>query len=90
MTSDIMQYFLKCSRQRAALWGTISALLSDDTSQSVEDIKKKVSNQIDRMIDKGMMIGDDIEVYVCKDALRFLEQEQAMDAVKDMLYPDKQ
>ena len=90
MTPDIMQYFIKCSQQRAALWGTISALLSDDTSQSVEDIKKKVSLNIGRMIDRNMMVGDDIEVFVCKDALRFLEQEQAVDAVKDMLNPDKQ
>ena len=87
---NTMTYLLKCSQQRAALWGTISALLNDENAQSVEEIKKKVSSNIGMMIDRGLMVHDDIEVFVCKDALKFLEQENALDEVKNMLNPDKQ
>ena len=87
---NTMTYLLKCSQQRAALWGTISALLNDENAQSVEEIKKKVSSNIAMMIDRGLMINDDIERFVFKDALRFLEQEIALDEVKNMLKTDKQ
>lgn len=85
--TNIMKYFIQCSNQRAALWGTISAILSDNQSESVEDIKRKVANNIARMIDKGVMVADEIEAIVCKDALQFLEQEQALNEIKDILNP---
>ena len=87
MTKDIMEYFIKCSNQRAALWGTISALLNDEQSESVEDIKRRVANNISRMIDRDIMISDEIEMMVCKDALKFLEQEEALEEIKNILNP---
>jgi uncharacterized protein (UPF0216 family) len=85
MEQNIMKYLIKCSTQRAALWGTISAILNDEQSTSVEEIKMRIVNNIGKMVDKSIMVGDKIEVFVCKDALKILEQERALDEVKDIL-----
>ena len=73
------------SLQRAALMGLITAILEDQGEKSLTEIKDRVVSTVSFLIESGAMVGDAIDYMAARAARRHMEQEIALDQVKDLL-----
>lgn len=89
MSFDRTEYLEKAASQRAALMALVSNIIDTSEDRSLTDIKLMISNTFGKMIDKKIMVGDDIEQIVLKEIREFLYQEQAFRAANDIINPDK-
>ena len=71
--------------QRACLMGLLTAILHDEGEKSLREIKGAIAETVARMIDMNVMVGDFIDFHTVEAAKEFLEQERALDQVKNLL-----
>lgn len=71
--------------QRAALMGLITAILDDEGEKTLNQIKNHITDTMITLIDIQAIVGDPIEAITVDALKRHLEQEIALDQVKDLL-----
>ena len=71
--------------QRAALMGLITAILDDQGEKTLQEIKSHITNTITFLVESEVMVGDPIDLWVVRATRKYLEQEIAVDQVKDLL-----
>lgn len=76
---------IQVEKQRAALMGLITSILQEEQELSLIEIKLRVANAIALMIDLDSMVADEIDFHTVGACKTFLEGEQALENVKDLL-----
>ena len=71
--------------QRACLMGLITAILDDQGEKSLREIKNSITDTLSHMIEMNIMVGDFIDIQTVRAAKQCIEQEIAVDQVKDLL-----
>ena len=70
--------------QRAALMGLICSILKQE-EVTLKQIHNAILNCISDLIDKEMMVGDVVDLYVAEACKERLEQEKALEDFKNIL-----
>lgn len=71
--------------QRAALMALIACILEAEDNVTLQEIKDQTVNLLSRMVDKGHMIGDQIDIHVIESAKQYCELEVAIEQVNDII-----
>lgn len=71
--------------QRAAFMGLITAILDDEGEKTLTEIKDRIVNTVSFLIETDAMVGDGIDYMTITAAKHYMEQEIALDQVKDLL-----
>jgi len=71
--------------QRACLMGLVTAILDDQGEKSLREIKNAITDALAHMIETDVMVGDPIDIITVRAAKQHMEQESALNEVKNLL-----
>ena len=73
--------------QRAALMGLMCSILKQD-NVSLKQVQNAIISCFSDLIDRDLMVGDVVDLYVAEACKEHLEQERALQDVRDILGGD--
>lgn len=79
------EHLIQAAKQRAGLMGLINALLEEEQELTLTQIKLKITTCLSGLVVLDAMVGDEIDFEVIGACKTFLEGEQALDDVRDLL-----
>jgi hypothetical protein len=71
--------------QRACLMGLVTAILDEEGEKSLCEIKNAITDALAHMIEIDVMVGDPIDIITVRAAKQHMEQESALNEVKNLL-----
>lgn len=71
--------------QRAALMALVACIIEAGEDVTLQELKDQTVNLLSRMVDKGHMVGDQIDIHVIELAKQYCEMECAIDQVNTLL-----
>lgn len=71
--------------QRAALFGAFSAILETQEDKTIDEIKIAICNLMEHLIEHEIIIGDEIEIDVITRCKNYVEQQIAVETVKELI-----
>ena len=89
MSFDRQKYLEKCASQRAALMAVVSNIINMPDDKSLTNAKTMIAGCFSKMIDNDVMVCDSIDSQLLHEIKSFLEQESAIEAVSNIINPDK-
>jgi 20S proteasome alpha/beta subunit len=85
LNNEMYEHLVKTSKQRAALMGFMANLIKEERDLTYSDLRKVIINFFGELIDKDLMVEDEIDLetaIIVKDALK---ECMAVDEAKEIL-----
>lgn len=79
------EHLIQAAKQRAGLMGLINALLEEEQELTLNQIKGKIVRCVSGLVLLDAMVGDEIDYEVVETCKSYLESEQALEDVRDLL-----